>query len=679
MALNFQRKIKENFAIKSFVIFTILLFIISCSFTTFFIYQQKKIMKKNLIKKGILLSEIFAHNSRIAVFSENEDMLAEPIGGILQQKEVLDVSVFNSEGKLLKEQKNLGIDVIKEIIKTDREDRIRIFNKLKRSMSPFLYEGEHRLEFWAPVIAGTGYEIEDSLFFGEDLFQKKDRVIGFVRIALDKEMLIRQVKDLLIKSILLGTVFWMGGSGITYLVVRGITKPLNRLTKGVKTLGEGGVVEKVDVESEDEIGRLAMAFNDMSESLKMREMEKEQLEEQLRHTQKMEAIGTLAGGISHDFNNILACIMGYTELALSDLYDENTHRRYLNEVLKASKRATDLVKQILTFSHQGKQERKPIQLSFLVKETLRMMRASLPTTIEIRQNIKTGLGPILANPTQIHQVLVNLCTNASHAMREKGGVLEISLEDVDVNLDISPQYNNLMPGQYQRLIIRDTGCGMNNAIMEKIFIPYFTTKKPSEGTGMGLAMVHGIIKGHDGEISVNSTPGKGTTFQILLPTIEDKITTEQEYFIAPPRGESERILFVDDEKGLVDIGLQMLKGLGYKVVGRTSSIEALELFRVQADRFDLVITDQTMPNMTGGDMAIEMIRIRPDIPIILCTGFSEVISEAKAKAIGIRKFIMKPLVKAEMAGIIKEVLDNRKLEVLDNERGSESIEQHSVD
>ena len=668
MNLKFLRRIKGNFGIKSFVIFTLLLFIIFCSFATFFIYQQKTSMKNNLIKKGTLLTEIFAHNSRIGVFSENEALLGDPIEGVLQQEEVLDVSVFNSEGKLLKKQKNIGTDAIEETVKTDRIDRIRIFNKLKESMSPFMREKEYRLEFWAPVLSGSGYEIEDSLFFTGDPFRKKDRVIGFVRIAVDKQMLVQQVNDLLMKSILLGVVFWMVGSGIIYLVVRGITGPLNRLTEGVKALGEGGVVEKVEVESEDEVGRLAMAFNDMSESLKMREIEKEQLEEQLRHTQKMEAIGTLAGGISHDFNNILACIMGYTELALSDFYDETTHRRYLNEVIKASRRATDLVKQILTFSHQGKQERKPLQLSILVKETLQMMRASLPATIEIRQNIENACAPVLANPTQIHQVLVNLCTNASHAMRERGGVLEIVLADVDIDLNTAAQYHNLIPGKYQRLDVSDTGCGMDSTVIEKIFIPYFTTKKPGEGTGMGLAMVHGIIKSHDGEIYVNSEPGKGSDFHMFFPTIETGVTTEQESIVVTPRGENERILLVDDEKGLVDIGVQMLKGLGYEAVGRTSSIEALELFRVQADKFDLVITDQTMPNMTGGDMAREMMRIRTDIPVILCTGFSEIISETKARAIGIRRFIMKPLVRAEMACIIKEVLDEKK-------RG-ESIGQH---
>ena len=670
MNLKFLRRIKGNFGIKSFVIFTLLLFIIFCSFATFFIYQQKTSMKNNLIKKGTLLAEIFAHNSRIGVFSENEDLLGDSIEGILQQKEVLDVSVFNSEGKLLKKQKNVGVEAIEETVKMDRPDRIRIFNKLEESMSPFLREGKYRLEFWAPVTAGSGYKTEDSLFFGENSFQKNDRLIGFVRISVDKEILIKQINGLVIKSIFLGIVFLMVGSGMIYLVVRGITKPLNRLTQSVKDLGEEGKFEKIDIDSEDEIGRLAMAFNGMSESLSIREQEKQQLEEQLRHTQKMEAIGTLAGGISHDFNNILACIMGYTELAISNIYDEITHRQYLNEVLKASKRATDLVKQILTFSHQGKQERKPVQLSLLVKEVLLMMRASLPTTIEIRQNIEAGPAPIMADPVQIHQVLVNLCTNAGHAMREEGGVLEIGLADVDIDLNPASQHHDIMQGQYQRLTISDTGCGMDSAIIEKIFIPYFTTRKLGEGTGMGLAMVHGIIKSHDGEIFVNSEPGKGTAFQIFLPTIESKVTTEQEYFVAPLSG-SGRILFVDDEKGLADIGLQMLKGLGYEVVARTSSIEALQLFRVQADKFDLVITDQTMPNMTGADMAREMMRIRPDIPVILCTGYSEIISEAKARAIGIRKFIMKPLVTAEMAIIIKEVLDK--------EKGSESIGQQGVD
>ncbi|MDP3029139.1 MAG: GAF domain-containing protein, partial [Deltaproteobacteria bacterium] len=365
---------------------------------------------------------------------------------------------------------------------------------------------------------------------------------------------------------------------------------------------------------------------------------------QLVQIQKMEAIGTLAGGIAHDFNNILTAIIGYTELAREAAPEGSRVQAHLQEVFRAGMRAKDLVQQILIFSRQSKQEQKPLQTDSIVKEGLKLLRASIPTTIEIRPNIERECGTVLGDPTQIYQVLVNLCTNAAHAMGEKGGVLEVSLMNVDLDADAVAQHPGLKPGLYVRLTVNDTGHGMDRAVMEQIFHPFFTTKGPGEGTGMGLAVVHGIVKSHGGAITVDSEPGRGATFHVYFPRIERGRAPEAEAAASVPTG-SERILFVDDEKALVDMIKQMIESLGYKVAGRTSSIEALEAFRAQPDKFDLVITDQTMPNMTGKMLAKELLRIRPDIPIILCTGYSELITEEKAKAMGIRELVMKPVVR----------------------------------
>jgi len=389
---------------------------------------------------------------------------------------------------------------------------------------------------------------------------------------------------------------------------------------------------------------------------KQAEEEKRQLESQLIHVQKMEAIGTLAGGIAHDFNNILSALMGYTELTLDDIPEGTEAQANLLQVLRASERARDLVKQILTFSRQDKQERKPVQVSLIIKEALKFLRASLPTTIDIRQNLASISGKILADPTQIHQVLVNLCTNAAQAMQEKGGVLAVSLDEVDLgpgDPDLGP---DLLPGPYLRLTVSDTGQGMTPEVMARIFEPFFTTKEPSEGTGMGLAVVHGIVKSHGGEIKVFSEPGKGTTFQVFFPRIESPAITETATLPEIPTGH-ERILLVDDEESLVRLGQQMLKRLGYEVVTKTSSLEALETFQAQPDRFDLVITDQTMPNMPGTKLAEELLRIRPDLPIILCTGFTETIKPEEAQTLGLRELVTKPLKKAELARIIRQVLE----------------------
>lgn len=394
---------------------------------------------------------------------------------------------------------------------------------------------------------------------------------------------------------------------------------------------------------------------DISERVRER-TEREDLQVQLRHSQKMEAIGTLAGGIAHDFNNILAAIMGYTELALLEAGEGNL-RNTLIEVRRASGRAKDLVAHILAFSRQGELARTPVNVAPIIKETLKMLRASLPTTIEIRQLMGQELGKILADPTQIHQVLMNLCTNAAHAMRETGGLLEIGL--AQVHLQEAPVLRTfaLEPGNYLKLTVRDTGQGIAPDVLDKIFDPFFTTKNRGEGTGLGLSVVHGIVTSHGGGIEVQSAPGQGTTFVLYFPVLESvSETVAAAVADAPPTGK-ERVLLVDDEAALIEMGARILVYLGYQVTTRTSSTEALELFRDQPDDFDLVITDYTMPNMTGGELAKHILAIRPGMPIVLCTGFSEIFTEEKAKELGVRGYVMKPISIHDLAKICRSALD----------------------
>ena len=407
---------------------------------------------------------------------------------------------------------------------------------------------------------------------------------------------------------------------------------------------------------------------------KLAEKERRKMCVQLQQAQKMEAIGTLAGGIAHDFNNVLTAVIGYTEMALDDVTKGPLLQNDLQEVLKAGIRAKDLVNQILTFSRQTEQELMPVKLKLVAKEAIKLLRASLPTTIEIRQDIQNESW-VLADPTQIHQILMNLCTNAGHAMQEKGGILEVSLRNVDLKTDqnrskieipksmaqSAPGWAGqaeigLAPGSYLRLTVSDTGHGMDRSTIQRIFDPYFTTKDKGEGTGLGLSVVHGIVKDHGGTVTVYSEPGRGAAFHVYLPVIERESELDVAAEKILPTG-TERILFIDDEPSLVNLGTQMLEGLGYKVVTRTSSLEALELFKEQYDKFDLVFTDMTMPNMTGEELAKEVLKVRPDIPVILCTGFSSRITEEKAKAFGIRAFVMKPLLKLDMAKTIRRVLD----------------------
>jgi PAS domain S-box-containing protein len=390
--------------------------------------------------------------------------------------------------------------------------------------------------------------------------------------------------------------------------------------------------------------------------VKLAEEEKKKLEIQLQQAQKMEAIGALAGGIAHDFNNILSAIIGYTELAMLNEGAEHCTTE-LNEALKAANRAKDLVKQILAFSRQTDEERMPVRASLVAKEAVKFIRATIPATIEIKTRIDDKSGSVLANSVELHQIIMNLCTNAQHAIGEQAGLLEVAVQNTEIDLSQKNDLIDLEIGSYVRISVKDTGNGMTRDVMKKIFDPYFTTKKKGVGTGLGLAVVHGIVKKYGGTIKVESELGKGTTFHIYLPkaNIAAPIKAEKP---KPLMGGSERILFVDDEKMLVEIGQQALQRLGYDVVSRNSPIEALELFKAKPDFFDLVITDKTMPGMTGDGLAKELMSIRPSLPVVICTGYSQTVDQERAKQMGIKAFVMKPILINELAAAVRKALDN---------------------
>jgi PAS domain S-box-containing protein len=380
-----------------------------------------------------------------------------------------------------------------------------------------------------------------------------------------------------------------------------------------------------------------------------------QLEGQLRQAQKMEAIGTLAGGIAHDFNNILSAVIGYSELAILDTDPGTPAHRNMSEVFKAAKRAADLVSQILTFSRRTEHERKPLLLAPVIKETLKLLRGSLPSTIDIQQEISNDCPPILADPTQMHQVIMNLCTNAYHAMRETGGVLSVRLAETEITREKTIDQFTLAPGKYAHITISDTGVGIPPQIIDRIFDPYFTTKEGGDGTGLGLATVHGIIKIYDGSITVTSHPGEATAFDIMLPICDPQLysTPSSKTKANLPKGSSELIMVVDDEEAIAQVVEIALRNIGYNVEAYTSSVKALEAFHAAPQRFSCIITDQTMPTLTGVDLAKLMMEDRPDIPIILCSGFSETINEEKALKMGICRYIMKPATFSTLAEAVR--------------------------
>jgi signal transduction histidine kinase/ActR/RegA family two-component response regulator len=395
-------------------------------------------------------------------------------------------------------------------------------------------------------------------------------------------------------------------------------------------------------------------------ALKAETEERRHLEKRLSQSQKMEAIGTLAGGIAHDFNNILAAILGFTEMVLDDATDNPHVRQKMERIRKAGLRGRDLVRQILTFSRKSEGERKAISLTPLITETHALLRSSLPSTIRMPLAITTNDDYVLADPTQLQQVLMNLATNAAHAMRQDGGELTIRLSSAAFPQGSILPDPDLGPGTYVQLTVNDTGTGMTEDVRQRIFEPFFTTKEPGQGTGMGLAVVYGIVKSHGGTVTVQSEVGLGSTFEVFLPRAQEPKTRREGATAAVLPTGTEQILLVDDEELLVEMAQDILGGLGYRVTAAKHGSQAWNLFLKDPFRFDLVITDQTMPDVTGLMLARKMLAVRKDTPIILCTGYSDMISAETAKEAGISAFLMKPVAKKELAETIRRVMDGSK-------------------
>jgi signal transduction histidine kinase len=377
---------------------------------------------------------------------------------------------------------------------------------------------------------------------------------------------------------------------------------------------------------------------------------------ELRHAQKMEAMGTLAGGIAHDFNNILTGIIGYNELALMSCTNDK-NREYLLESQKAANRAKELVQQILTFSRKKEHEKYPVQVSLILKEALKLLRSSIPSSIEINHEIVSG-AKALADPSQVHQIIMNLCTNSFHAMEDKGGILDISLKEKDLHAGDLSAESPLTPGKYLILRVADTGEGMRREVMQRVFEPYYTTKATGRGTGLGLAVVHGIVGSYDGDVTVESEVGKGTVFQVFLPVVEGQPTVIPAATpVDIPITGSERILFIDDEKEILDIAEQAFSQFGYHIDTFADPVRAVEEFRKNPNQYDLVITDMTMPGITGDEVISLVLGLRPDIPVFLCSGYAETIIREKVSLAGVRKVINKPLVLKELLNTVRRELD----------------------
>jgi len=459
-----------------------------------------------------------------------------------------------------------------------------------------------------------------------------------------------------------GALRWIEAHGVASFEGDGADRRATSLAGTVSDITERKRAEEALIKAHEELearvqertADLARANKELQEEIARRE----KAEQQLLQAQKLESIGTLTGGIAHDFNNILGAIVINSEMALLDLPAGSGVRSNLALILKSGERGRDLVRQMLLFSRKSEKKQEILTLTPLIKETFRLLRSSVPTTIQMKLQLETESDAVHADPSQIQQVIMNLCTNASYAMRGTTGSINISLQSVTFGSTDLPEAD-MQPGDYLVLVVRDTGSGMDAEVRKRVFEPFFTTKPVGEGTGLGLSVAYGIVKSHRGNITVYSEPGRGSVFRVYLPKADTRVSEKA----GPPKpilGGNERILFVDDEEIIVQSVRNMLVRLGYKVTTVTDSEDALKLFSEKPSEFDLVMTDQTMPAMTGEDLGKELMRIRPDIPVILCTGYSDLISSEKALAMGFRGFIMKPFTLRESAELVRRVLDEKK-------------------
>ena len=648
MITRLKTYIRESFFIKLLLSYTVVIFLMSSILAVMFIRHQTAVLRENLIHHGRLLTDMLANNARLGVFSENAALLADAALGVIRQSQVITVTIYNHELKRLMEKNKLAPVPPAKLTSAD---------VAYEKNGTHLSETGNSLIFKAAVFSAPRNPKFSSPFPEIPGPDKTGKIIGHVRVTVSKKELSVQTRQMFVNAMSLALFFWLSGSALIFLVVRSATIPLKNLTNAVNRMGATGHLDTLEVATKDEIGKLAEAFNNMSASIRKREEEKESLEDQLRQAQKMEAIGTLAGGIAHDFNNIIGAIRGFAELGLLEAPEGSTLQERLKEIDVASNRAVELVRQILTFSRQKTEIISPISMATITKEVIKLLAPSIPDNVSVALDIAPDCGMVLSNAAAIHQIVMNLCTNALHAMKENGGTLMVTITNVNLEDDPNTRGAGIVAGSYQKLIVADDGYGIPKNIQDKIFDPFFTTKKSGEGTGMGLSVVHGIIKRHKGFMEVMSSAGNGTAFYIYLPLINmEEIPTVPTVGRPAPVGTG-TLLLVDDDDQLAKATGGLLESLGYDVIVHTDSCQALNYFRAHPDSIDLVIIDIVMPGVSGTRLASEIQKRHKGFPMLLITGFSTRIDEKKALELGFKGLLPKPFGRDVLAVMVKKIMD----------------------
>ena len=644
----------NHFRTKIFMIFSFLIVSITLAFTVFFFNYQRHSLTEKITSKGELLAGMLAHSVRLGVFAENAALLAMPINGIMNNPEVMAVVVFTADGRSLAFRYREGTsDHAVPELKDPRFDALR-----KGTVPKLQYLEGERYVFLARITQDYQVSREDAAFFNTPATNTAEQVLGFVRVDLNRKLLQQELRELLLESILIGMGFLVITLLLAYGMAERLTKPLNALSKGVEAFGRGEEYRPIPVRGGDELDHLADAFNNLAAKLRERESEKEELSAQLRQSQKMEAIGTLAGGIAHDFNNILTVINGYGSLLKREISSSDKLWHYADQIVKAGERTANLTGRLLAFSRKQIIHPHLLNMNDVINNIEKMLSLLITEDIKLMISLEAENPVVLADEGQMDQVLINLVTNARDAMPH-GGTLSISTGIVSPDEEFARNHNLKKGGRHVVLKVCDNGIGMSAATIDRMFDPFYTTKEVGKGTGLGLAMIYGIVRQHDGNVTVDSEPGTGAAISIFLPLMEREAEKPSREVLTVPRGNGETILLAEDDSAVMGLLKGILERNNYVVISATSGEEAIEKFTINRESISLAVLDVIMPKGNGRQVRDALIETRPDIKTIFISGYTQDVIDWKSAIEEGVLLLSKPVQPDELMIRIRELLDRQ--------------------
>ena len=642
--------VREHFVARLFLVLTALIVVISLVFTGYFYRSQKSALTDRTMSKGELLASLLAQSVRLGVFAEDPRSVATPVADIFRHGDIHSVDLYTATGRHLVSRRRDGT------VSLDSRERADVVPELlKGSTDALHFDEKGNFVFWKQIVIEPLTPMDDVMYFGSRPQEEKPQLIGFVRIVIDGHSFYHSLESLLVASILIAVASLVLGTVIAYFIAAKVTRPLDRLARGVATFGRGDRFDRVEVTSADEFGRLAAAFNRMVDSLETRQSEKEELEMQLRQAQKMEAVGRLAGGIAHDFNNILTAILGFGSMLRAMINEGDQKRVYVDQIVKAGERATTLTQRLLAFSRKQMVSPTSIDLNRAVIGIRVMLERLIKENIRLNISLCNEPALVVADAGQLDQILINLVTNACDAMPAGGGLtISTGVETLDEH---DARLHDLgKSGRYAVLTVADTGIGMSDEVRERIFEPFYTSKGLGKGTGLGLFTVYGIVRTHGGNVEVDSEYGRGTTFRIYLPLAEPSLVEVPVAVERPSRGNAETILVAEDDEAVMDYLCRILVESGYRVIAAKDGEEAIEKFNSAPDCISLALLDVIMPGKNGNEVCAVIAGARPDIKVIYLSGYTHEVFDGGRGFDHGEILLSKPVRPDELLGKVRELL-----------------------